>query len=318
MPLLDFPNELLLIVAGSLTQEDLQSFYQTNSRLRNLLTSLLYRDVDGGSMLSWATDNGHETLLRLALHKGADITEQTYENEPLDTEHWAATKYDNVLLEIRLQASTDGSCFEVYRLNALHRAALAGHETIVSILLEHGASLFDLTSRGDTALHIASCHGYGAVTRLLIGRGALINEPGWKGCTPLHFAAMQGHEDIVRILIESGAAVDARNLRQATALQVAAWRGHTATVQLLLEQGASIASQDDLGFTALHLAATGGHEGVTSVLLGKGADLYAKNTAGKTAFAVAWVHGHKAMAKKMLRTRPSRWSFLDLFLGVPK
>lgn len=310
MPILDLPNELLLIISEALAREDLHSLYQTNRRFRILLTSLLFAGIDPLQVLHWAAETAHETLLLLAIYNGAAVSAQTAEYEHLTAKDWAVIKYNNLVLELRLQASADKTCFDVYRLNALHRAALAGHESIVWILLGQGPDVLARTSRGDTPLHCASASGHVAVVEILLG-GVDIDDRGWRGCTPLHFAAMQGHEDVVRLLIVRGADLEARNDEGATPLHVGAWRGHVGIVRMLLGGGADVAVRDSQGCTALQHAAKGGREEVAVMLLAAGADLRLKDESGKTAFGVAYANGHRDMACRVLRTGERRWSLAE-------
>lgn len=314
MSLLRLPNELLILVAENLQKRDIKSFCRTSRRLHDLLICLFFDDVDEVALLNWAVETGHETLLHLALYKGASIVAQTPENEFLDEEHWAAIKYDNVLLELRLQANVDKVCVERYEMNALHRATLYGHEIITQVLLDNGAEISTRTSRGDTALHIASCSGHREIASLLLGRGADVNERGWKGCTALHFAAMQGDQDLATIFLGSGADINARNSNQATPLQIAAWRGHVDMVQFLAVMGADINTQDCLGSTPLHLAAANGHEEIVTLLLSGGADKQARDASERTPFGVACANGYRAMGHKLLRTRSNRWNLVDIVL----
>lgn len=315
MAILDLPNELLLIISESLGKEDLHSLYQTNRRFRILLTSLLFAGLDPLQVLHWAAETAHEALLLLAIYNGAAVAAQTAEYEHLTEKDWAVIKYNNQVLELRLQASVDKMCVDVYRLNALHRAALAGHEDIVWILLGQGLEVLARTSRGDTPLHCASAGGHVAVVEILLG-GVEIEDRGWRGCTPLHFAAMQGHEGVVRLLIDRGADLEARNDEGATPLHVGAWRGHVGIVRMLLEKGANAAAVDLQGFTALQHAAMGGREEVAAMLVAGGADLRIKNKSGKTAFGVACANGHKQMACRVLRTGERRWTLTEwVFCG---
>lgn len=314
MPILDLPNELLLIISESLVKEDLHSLYQTNRRFRILLTSLLFAGLDPLQVLHWAAETAHEALLLLAIYNGAAVAAQTAEYEHLTAKDWAVIKYNNLVLELRLQASVDKTCVDVYRLNALHRAALAGHEDIVWILLGQGPDVLARTSRGDTPLHCASAGGHVAVVEILLG-GVEIDDRGWRGCTPLHFAAMQGHEGVVRLLIDRDADLEARNDGGATPLHVGAWRGHAGIVRMLLEKGANVAVEDSQGFTALQHAAMGGQEEVATMLVARGADLRSKNKSGKTAFGVACANGHRDMACRVLRTGERRWTLTEWAWG---
>ena len=83
MPLLDLANELLQFIAENLELErDINAFTQTNRRLYNLLNTYLYSNnvrQFRSSALLWTAVNGHETVVKLLLEKGAEL--ETKDND---------------------------------------------------------------------------------------------------------------------------------------------------------------------------------------------------------------------------------------------
>lgn len=175
---------------------------------------------------------------------------------------------------------------------ALHWAVENGHESLVRVLLEHGAnpsprSRFYL----QTPLHIAADHGATRIAELLIEAGAEIESPTNGGWTPLHVAVDQNASEIVGLLLEHGANIDARNNsgesvlhfvenanpelyrflirrakdlnpvdeHEATPLIYAAGHGRNDLVQLLLHHGASTECTDKYGNSAAEMARREGH-----------------------------------------------------------
>ena len=94
------------------------------------------------------------------------------------------------------------------RMAALHAAATGGHEVIVLLLLEHGASVSSIDNYGDTPLHYAATE---AVAGLLLDYNADATARNFRGDTPLHHAACAGLEAAVLLLIQHGADVTATN-----------------------------------------------------------------------------------------------------------
>ena len=167
------------------------------------------------------------------------------------------------------------------------------------MLLEHGAEI-DRTANGTlTALSQAATSGHEAVVRLLLEKGASVN-PRFITPIPLLQAAHGGHERVVRLLLEKGAKVDAKNSKGQPALLLATMNGHEAVARLLLENGADIGklrNPNGTQFTVLHAAALGGHKGIVRLLLEKGADINAKNSGGATALMLANKNGHTAVVR---------------------
>jgi hypothetical protein len=62
---------------------------------------------------------------------------------------------------------------------------------------------------GDSLLHVAACSGQLGVARLLIERGADVNAVSTKGQRPLHFAAGSGHIGMAALLLDHGAEIAA-------------------------------------------------------------------------------------------------------------
>ena len=54
-------------------------------------------------------------------------------------------------------------------------------------------------------LHLAARQGHESVVQLLLNRGASIDAPDKDNETPLHMAARQGHEPVARLLLDQGA-----------------------------------------------------------------------------------------------------------------
>lgn len=128
--LLCFPNELLLLVAGSLDTKDLNSFLKTCCHLTALLTPELHKlavqDKDGTTALHWAASKGHGPLVRLVLETGSYV-------------------------------AIDGQ--DATAKTPLQYAVVAGHLEIVHLLLDFGSE-FPVQDRGvRIALHYAAREG---------------------------------------------------------------------------------------------------------------------------------------------------------------
>ena len=154
---------------------------------------------------------------------------------------------------------------------ALHLAARGGHDDVVAILLDHGASI-DVCSRqlcrcvsilsraasgphgipivrddlsGFSPLHLAICHFQADTARLLLSRGASprLSEPQRDSAsTALHAAAATGQVDLCKHILDRGfVEVDAVDHSGLTPFYHAYRSGQwSSTVAFLLERGADV------------------------------------------------------------------------------
>lgn len=264
MPLLDFPNELLLLIAENIDDvKSLNALLRVNRRLASLLTPHFHQraaqDKDGIPALLWAAWRGHESLVRLLLDMGADIDMQHAEDKK----------------------------------TALHKAVWYEHEAVLRVLLDKGANIHAKASHGYTVLHLVAIgtrNSSEAIARLLLDRGADPDVQDERKVTPLHLVVQQtgaGLVTIAKLFLEKGAKRNARNGSGDTPLHHATRFGRKEMVSLLLEKGADINALDYFGDTALHIAIQQRNEAVAGILLDHGADPFVPDVEGNTVHA--WV-----------------------------
>jgi ankyrin repeat protein len=124
--------------------------------LREVMIDLLKNGYDpnskdsyGQTPLLWATEYGHEAMVKLLPEKDAE----------LESKDWQG-------------------------LTLLWWAAENGHETVVKLLLEWGAQLDSKSSSGQTPLLRAAEYGHEAVVRLLFEKGAELDYEAWSPVLP--------------------------------------------------------------------------------------------------------------------------------------
>ena len=110
--------------------------------------------------------------------------------------------------------------------------------------------------RREAATAAAARRGHDAIVKLLIEAGASPGVPDSLGATPLMRAALRGHTQVLARLLEAGATVDAADGQANTALLLAIKSHSTAAVEMLLDGGASVSRRNANGQTALMLACT--------------------------------------------------------------
>jgi cytohesin len=150
-------------------------------------------------------------------------------------------------------------------------AAATGHDKILGLLLDNGASL-DSTN-GTTPLHAATIYNQTNAAALLIERGAKVDAFDEHGFTPLHLAVIQGSTETVALLLKHGFFK----------------RGADPNVQTISPPGAPprpmpmmSRSMMSAGNSALHFAAMNAETNIIELLLQSGASVNATNAAGMT------------------------------------
>jgi cytohesin len=200
------------------------------------------------------------------------------------------------------------------------------NDTIVKLLLDHGANPNQRDTEGYSPLHRASeIPNNATVIRLLIQRGANVDAktegqrhrvPYEVGLTPLHIATLRWHHrggdskiENIRALVDIGRAkVNVKSTIGLTPLHFAASRENgERMVQFLIDRGAHLNVKDRHGQTPLHMAAYHGITKVVKTLLQHGALPFIQDANGRTPADLA---SHTNHIERMLRTWPGQRSAL--------
>jgi ankyrin repeat protein len=165
---------------------------------------------------------------------------------------WAAycNSKDMVSLLLDLGASLD-----------IFEAAATGKSLKASeIIKNQPESVNSYAPDGFTPLCLAAYFGHQTVLEILLTHGADVNLPSNNASQvrPLHLAAANRHIAIAEALIKAGAQIDARQAGGFTPLHAAAGNGQIEMVDLLLRSGADRSLAADDGRDALAFAAGGG------------------------------------------------------------
>ena len=176
-------------------------------------------------------------------------------------------------------------------------AAEKGWAEGVDILLKHGASVNQTTTKGWSALHYTMMKGSvqdvekrTKCADMLIKAGADVNRKDVLGCTVLMAAVENGCVGITDLLLKNGADVNITNPGGASALHYTTKQGslqdveaRTKCADMLIRAGADVNSKDVLGVPVLMVAVENGCEKITDLLLENGADVNITNPAGASA-----------------------------------
>jgi ankyrin repeat protein len=183
-------------------------------------------------------------------------------------------------------------------------ACRAGHGRISEILIEDGADIFVITSKGYTVLRSAADAGLNSIIDYLVNKGLGVNGSTSSGSTPLIRASGRGHADTVELLISLGANVHAMTDRKKTAFNKAASSGHIEVMDVLLRHGAEITdphARGTGGSSILYNAAEKGALNIVKNLVLKGANIETGHyKTGTTPLMAASLNGHKEVADLLI------------------
>ena len=172
----------------------------------------------------------------------------------------------------------------------LMEASGAGHNEIVSYLLQNNADVNKSDFNGSSALHLASDKGYLDIVKVIIFKGADIEAEDHYGWTPLFWAAMRGHSSVVEALISSrvSLSLNKKNKEGNTALHYAVKLNHVQCSCLLIEAGADMSIISKMSQAALvHQAVEEGLDSELKTLIRAGTPVNHKDEHGRTALHYA-------------------------------
>ena len=166
---------------------------------------------------------------------------------------------------------------------ALHWAVVCGHGEIVDDLVNNGASLAAVDSRGMTPLHVAAREGETEMMRLFLLKGANIDALDNDKQTPVFLAVFHGHVAAGLALMAAGADVGVPCYVLKWSVAHAAARGGLVEIlEALVDNGADVNAVDDTNVTPLHTAARFNKARSIHVLVEAGADINARSSGGRT------------------------------------
>ncbi|WVF68862.1 hypothetical protein IAT40_003635 [Kwoniella sp. CBS 6097] len=239
-------------------------------------------NINGRSPLHQACIAGSLRLVQLCVEHNPSLLEKSdaYDRRPI---HYAALHGHPSIVSYLLQ-SADPSVTDMDGYTPLMHAITQGHLEVVRIFVENKCTLEPTAISNDLIpLSLACEYGHVEVARLLLQCGAKVL-PNSEGLYPQHFAAKAGHEAICRLLVEEGGADGGGKDRQDkynlwTPLHHAAIGGdsrHLACMKVLVAAGCDVNSADEYGKSPGWYSAWFGHVECLNFLLDNGAKLSGK------------------------------------------
>jgi len=224
-------------------------------------------DVEGNSVLLWATFYGRANCVLSLLEQRADLHHRNS------------------------SGTTPVIC-----------AADAGHLDCLEVLIKKRADISSSDRNGMTPLMWAAEKGNLACAKRLLSARAISNVTDRDGFSPLHLSAAKGHAEVLKRFLEARSDVNSCNNGGASALVLASFGGHSSCVERLLKAQADV-HQSSSGSTALHCAAQKGFVACVSLLTKSGASVNLRNKIGWTPTMLAACHGHLDCLKELVKAK---------------
>ncbi|RDW68869.1 uncharacterized protein DSM5745_08629 [Aspergillus mulundensis] len=279
--LLALPNEILLMIIESLTEEwDIWSLIQANHRLYALGRPRLWRHNavhENSEALIWAVETEQLDKMQYALDHGANVNCVNWHDE---TPLMIAVKEDRLdIVDFLLKVPNLDADFrhpKVTTKTALQLACLLGRLEIVERLIRRPEVRMD-DAHNNILLRNAAEMGDTKQLALLLSDPAanpnLLSSYGYVPCTPLMAAVQSGRVEAARFLLDH----PRNNLGTldpmgSPALYYAFRTNRVEMVQLFLDRGADINQVFRNNDTMLCQAVKAGYENMVSFLLSRGAD----------------------------------------------
>ena len=315
MGILDFPNELLFLVAKDFSIRDLTMFRSTSSRLLSILTphfqQLCLQDIGELTALQWAAVRGHVELIDLAISNGAEI------DAPVrgQLEEAALSMVDRPDYSFTCKLANDSAetdAKDSIIRTPLFLAACCGRTKAIAFLLKLGASM-QCFGGMMTPAHISARRGDIDCMEAFITPSFDFNARGCDYSTILHEAIISGAEMVMYLLqLEGGKKlVNARASDGSTPLhRVLPSSGFDNTttslmVELLVQTGADIYLGNDRGDTPAHHFVRWGNVECLQALIAAGLDFNVRGRYGQTILHAA-VHAGKEIAEYLLGQEEGR------------
>ena len=195
-------------------------------------------------------------------------------------------------------------CAELYNVTLLMNAAAGGHEAMVRMLLQRGASVNLQISGGATALMAAALYGHTTIVQVLLDAKADASLKDLGGRTALMLAELQTHTTTAQLLqqhaerlkvkAEARVAASAAQEGLPASVLLTAGRGEAQAVAAWLDEGGCLDARcaEHYDSTLLMTAAAGGHEAMVRMMLQRGASVNLQTSGGCTVLMCAAIRGH--------------------------
>lgn len=156
------------------------------------------QDADGRSVLWYCASDGYESICRLLIEWGADLS---IADDTGQTPLMLAVKNGHISIARQLlEHGAEPSVADQRGMTALLKAAANGQAGSVALLLNKGGNVEHRDAESRTALMLASQHGFRDVVTVLVREGANIRRRDKRGLTAMDYALSAGYPELANYL----------------------------------------------------------------------------------------------------------------------
>ncbi|XP_052076510.1 uncharacterized protein LOC127714492 isoform X2 [Mytilus californianus] len=289
----------ILHVVSSLGYVDFASYFM------NLDKGMINKtDAKGNTPLHLASMNGHLDIVKLLVEIGRNV--HILNTDKLSPFFYACENNIISVVNYLINLPNDvAKINETYMMrehkSVLHIACLKGFTKLITILLDHRATVDIQDKGGLTPLHLACLGGQYDTASLLLKAGANVNALDKLEMTPVYYACTTDYKDIVELLIQNKADINKSSSNGSTPLHAACEKESIDVVNTLLKTDSKVDVKDKTGETPLHLACRKGNEKIVILLIDNGASINGKTKKDKMRpFHEACRNGHRNVVEILL------------------
>ena len=242
---------------------------QMRLRSEGILTHLVEKGADieardrlGQTPLCNAIVSNSQITARYLIERGADTNAKCDISNTLGTLLFEAVRQKKEwAVELLLEGGADLQARDITGRRVLYYAVRGGQESIVKVLLDHGATetltTGPVSNSGSTILHCAMIKPNLTIVEMILKAGVDINGQDLIGDTALHGLERTGPqplEQTVSFLLNLGAEINMVNKYSDTPLHLAVSHDRLRIAQMLLDAGADPRLMNVYGQTPLTMA----------------------------------------------------------------
>ncbi|TNN07890.1 Ankyrin repeat and death domain-containing protein 1A isoform 1 [Schistosoma japonicum] len=263
----------------------------------------------GFTILHFIAESNAISILKYLHRKVHSLEYDTADNNGITPFLLAASKGNELLMEILIRQKCNVTATDMSGRTALHHVSKNGHIDALNYLLSIAPlkmKINGLDNFGCTALHLACENNQQHCVRLLLEAGANPEIQSEARDYPLIECSRRGFHKCIDLLIGNKASREKRSKAGDTALHVAALANLSDTIYFLFSRKFDICATNENKQTPLHYAVSQDKLEAVEALLFCGAPLNVKDKDGQTPLMVAAKANYTALVDMIIRA--DRWN----------